>query len=285
VTLAPKSPMTVAFCGSGSLSASLTGKLLDDFVGQNEFFGILPKDIKSKRSQEGLNHVWSWLDTETLQYDQEDPSDFLAKLAVYRNDGDDCYLVVAFDPAADDDLVRLITEAIDAGFRVLDLCKQLDDIVLEEEKPEVPPAEPERPSRRRTGGRARSTTPEPAKSLSEPPDEAQAETTTMVMAGAGILAPQDTDDSDALLAAVMLGIKALIKEEVALQLRMAPGAHSRDEQAAAERRMVDVLASDDGDYRLAAEGRRKRRGETKTEITEDEARKVLSPEDQEAAGL
>jgi hypothetical protein len=282
--------MSVAFCGSGSLSESLTAKLLEDFIGKNEVFGLLPKTIKSKRSQPGLNNVWSWFDTEDLQYDQEDPSDFLAKLTSYReDDGDDCYLVVAFDPSADEDLVPLITEAIDAGFPVLDLCRQLDDIVIEEETAEEPPAEPVRSSGRRTGGKPRSSTPETAESPSEPPDEAQAEVSTMIMAGAGTVAPQGGGQEsveELATQGIVLGLRALIREEVALQLRMAPGVHGRNEQAQAEHaRMIDVLVSEDAEYRLAADGRRKRRGETKTEVTEDEARKVLSPEDQEAAGL
>lgn len=260
-----KPPLSVAFAGTGSKNVEKKNveALLDDLVKGRQFFAIIP-DPGPKRGEKGLRNVWSWLDAEEHEYDQEKLTDILPKLEEFKKDGDEVLLVLAWD---DEDptepIEQLMSDALEADIPVKDLCRALDDLefdetdgedAAEEVAEDDPPFEPDPPKRGKARQQGRS------KSAAEPSaaDEAQAEESTAVAAQRAVAPVHSAAPA----------LVALLTELIGYVLETTYGIKPKAQPK------VAVFYNDSEDsYRLAAKGR-PRRGEQRMEIEHAEAVKL-----------
>lgn len=261
---ASKPPLTVAFAGTGSTNVEKKNveALLDDYVKGREFFALIPEP-GPKRGEKGVRNVWSWLDENEHQYDQEALTDIVPKLLEYKKEGDEVQLVLAWDEEDPTEPIEtLMAAALDADIPVKDLCRALDDLEFddgtaasaeEEDKDEPVYEKPARPAR----GKARQTGRSKSEAKSEPADEAQAEIETAVAAQDAALPLRP---AEIMAQALYVFVAEMLKDVYGLEPKAKP--------------KVAVLYHDENDtYRLAEKGR-PRRGEARMEIEHDEAVKL-----------
>lgn len=293
-------PMSVAFVGTGEVTEANVKGLLDDWLSEKDSKGndreynppIIPTGIK--RTHKGLARCRDWLeaefgdDVETLPVE-----DIVTELLAQRNDEDDpASIYLVYIPGEDDPHLAVVEEAIKQGIPVKDMTAGLDDF----EATERERVEEEKSAGRRTRGRARAESqPElPKADPDDPPwntDDEAAESASKASAEPDVQSPTEGADSPAAAStaspsAVPAGGMAVVLSqatiELMLQFHASMAADIRasivaDIPAAKPPKPQTIAAyyNDAEDSYRRVEGRgRPRAGETRVELTEEQAKQL-----------
>lgn len=161
-------PWTVCFAGPGLVNETDVSAQLDnwwkDVPVETDFTIILPDRIT--RAQKGLGNVAAYV-TRVFGDDERDDDGFITlpvnamvdRLADAKDSGHEVALVLLWGRDGDDPCRNALEAAIEVGIPCKDLTAGLDNLTWEDEKPEVPPDEPESDAKARTQRRRHPSTP------------------------------------------------------------------------------------------------------------------------------
>ena len=269
---------TVAVAGSGEVTVDNAVALLDDWLPVENVGVLFPKLGRKDKTLRGILD-WAKEDMDVM----EDQENLVAALAGAKKDGDEVYLVLAWDDTETSS--KMLEQALEVEIPVKDLTRALDDLEFEDAEPASEPEPTTRRSRKKaTDNGAEADTPWDASAEdSDSADAGHVDDT----GGADTSVSEHGDDADVVQATTMgpaviapMGKPALKTDNhsfAALALETLIREIIRDEYkkltAKPETKSVPALMDEDGNYQLGGKGRPPK-GWTAVKLTPTEARAV-----------